>query len=111
MQTGIEETETSACAECVEKDMEINTLRRALKKIHGDDNYTKDLMKNMMKMMKMLVFVVMFLVLVCVILMCILVNKWWLLCVLLYFGQESMVSIFDQDFYDIVIVNFYDDMR
>lgn len=75
MQLRIYQSQSSRSSKCEEKDVEINTLRRAInkihgddKKIHGDENYTKE-------MMKMLVFVIIFLVIIFVVLMCILINK------------------------------------
>ena len=60
------------CSKYDEKDAEINVLKKKMK-IHEDDYYTKEIMKNMLKM---LVFVIIILVVIIVMLMCMLIHKW-----------------------------------
>lgn len=83
MQPRIQKSQSSRSTNYEEKDVEINTFRRVIhkihrddKKIHGEENYIKETMKIMLKMLKMLVFLIMFLVMIFVLLMCILINKW-----------------------------------
>lgn len=60
------------CSKCDEKDTETNVLKKKMK-IHRDDYYIKERMKNMLKI---LVFAIIFLVMIIVMFNCVLIHKW-----------------------------------